>query len=179
MLGSLGGIGLLGGSGLGLIIATAVAESPRHREDTIISAGEFLEQRLGKIERAVVTSGALVSDLCGVTIAPLADGNHLEAVGTRVTTAELRRVQGHNLVTRVVVNTTRAKASKVVRRRTAEALLVHVHVLRAFDNVAMVGLGVQVVRVVCRNDSKERGCADGERVESQHVKECAESECGR
>lgn len=113
-----------------------------------------------------------------MAIAPLADGNGLEAVGARVTTTKLRRIQGHNLVTWAVVNTARSETGQVVRCCTAEALLVRVHVLRAFD-VVMVGPDVQVVIVVCGNDGEERRCADGKGVESQHVKECAESECGR
>lgn len=113
-----------------------------------------------------------------MAIAIVADGNGLEAVGARVTTTELGRIQGNNLVTWAIVNTTRPETSLVVSCLTVEALLMHVQVLRAFD-VAMVGPGVQVVTVVCSNDGEKRCCADGEGAESQHVKECAESECGR
>jgi len=109
----------------------------------------------------------------------VADGNGLEAVGAWVTTAELRRVQGHNLVAWVVVDTTRAETNSIVCCLTVETLLVLVHVLRAFANVVMMGPDVQIMTVVRGNDSEKRRSAESKRVESQHFNECAESECGR
>lgn len=102
--------------------STAILEPPVSIDDTDIVTSKLVEYGLGQVKVTVTTSRTLIHNLGIHLFAVNFEGDPLEAIGTRISTTVLGRVQGYDHVRFMVHLTTSALSNGIKGEATVVTL---------------------------------------------------------